>query len=243
MKIRKVNKNKMKIPPKWLVKEYLALDLPMKFRSSDINENFSDQNTKNQFLKKATDFNLLVRLKRGLYFAPEPDITINTWAVDDYHSRLILLNSAFRYLDIDHVFYCLSADRYTDYSPERVIPVLKEEYEDIDQKHIDHFVYDFSGAKKLKKEIFETVFTFQILTKEDSALLLLSTYSQREVEAGKNILKDIELNSELRAALAGLGYEGYSEGNFKSIELKRPLFVQEWIEEMGFENLKERARK
>ncbi len=243
MKIHKVNKDKMNIPPKWLIREYLALDLPMKFRSSDIKNNFKDQNTKNQFLNRATDFNLVVRLRRGLYFAPKPDIAIKTWGMDEYHGRLVLLNSAFDGLDIDHTFYCMSTDHYTDYSPGKAIPVLKEEHEDIDQKHIDHFVYDFSDSCELELEIFESTFTIPLLSKEDTALLLLSTYSQREVETGKKILEGVELSSKFRAVLAGLGYEGYAEGEFESIEIKRPQFIQEWIKEMGFENLKERARR
>lgn len=243
MKIQKVQKNKMKIPPKWLIKEYLALDLPMKFKSSELKNNFKDENTKNQFLNKATDFNLVIRLKRGLYFAPKPDIPIKTWGIDDYYRKLILLNSAFEYLELEYTFYCISADHYTDYSPEKVIPVLKEEHEDVDQNHIDHFVYDFSEIEQLQLEAFESSFTIPMLSKEDTALLLLSTYGQREVNAGKKILEEIELSSELRAVLAGLGYERYGEGEFKSIKVKRPQFIQKWIEEIGFENVKERAGK
>lgn len=243
MKIHKVDKDRMKIPPKWLIREYLALDPPRKFRSGDIKNNFKDNNTKNQFLNNAVDFNLVVRLKRGLYFAPKPDITIKTWGMDDYHSRLVLLSSALKGLEVAHAFYCMSAYRYTDYSPGKVIPVLKEDHEDIDQKHIDHFVYDFSGVEELGLEIYKSNFIIPILTKEDTAILLLSTYMQREVEVGKKLLEDIELNQDIKATLSGLGYHRYGEGEFKDVELKRPRFIQEWIREIGFENVKERAGK
>lgn len=243
MNIHKVDKNEMNIPPKWIIKEYLALDLPMKFESSEIKNYFKNQNTRNQFLKRAVEFNLVVRLKRGSYFAPLPDITVRTWGMDDYHGRLILLNSAFEYLEYDHSFYCMSAIHHTDYAPEKVIPVLKKDHEEIDQKHIDHFVYDFSQPEKLQLEAYETTFTIPILSRKDTSILLLSTYSQREVNAGQKILEDMDLSSDQRAVLAGLGYEGYGEGEFKDIKIKRPRFIQNWIEEIGFENVKERARK
>jgi len=243
MKIPKVDKNRMDIPSKWLIREYLALDPPMKFKSSDIKNHFENQNTKNQFLNKAADFNLVVRLKRGSYFAPKPDIAIKTWRMDDYYKRLISLNSAFEYLDYDYNFYCMSSSHYTDYAPEKVIPVFKEDHEEIDQNHIDHFVYDFSGTNELQLEAFETTFTIPILSREDTALLLLSTYGQREVNAGNKILENIELTSEIKAILAGLGYERYGEGEFREIKIKKPRFIQKWIEEIGFENVKERAGK
>jgi len=241
MKIHKVDKDKMKIPPKWLIREYLALDPPRKFRSDELRKDFKDNNTKNQFLNKAADFNLVVRLKRGLYFAPEPEIAIKTWSMDDYHSRLILLNSTFEGLDVDHTFYCLSAHHHTDYSPGKVIPVLKKDHDDIDQRHIDHFVYDFSKGEELRLEVFDSAFTIPVLTKKDTAILLLSTYMQREVDAGKKLLEEIELDHDIRAVLSGLGYDRYGEGEFKEVKIKRPLFIQDWIKEIGFENIKEKA--
>jgi len=243
MKIHNVKKEKMKIPPKYLIKEYLVLGPPMKFESNDIKKNFKNENTKNQFLNKATDFNLVVRLKRGSYFAPKPDIAIKTWGMDDYYRRLISLNSAFEYLDFEYTFYCMSSSHYTDYAPEKVIPVFKQDHEEIDQNHIDHFVYDFSGTNELQLEAFETTFTIPILSREETALLLLSTYGQREVNAGSKIFENIELTSEMKAVLAGLGYERYGEGEFREIKIKRPQFIQKWIEEIGFENVKERAGK
>lgn len=243
MKIPRVDRKRMDIPSKWLIREYLALDPPLKFKSKDIKDLFENQNTKNQFLNKAAESDLVLRLKRGSYFAPKPDIAIKTWVMDDYYRRLILLNSAFEYLDFDHTFYCMSSSHYSDYTPEKVIPVFRQEYEEIDQNHIDHFVYDFSGTEELQLEAFEKTFTIPILSKEDTALLLLSTYRQREVNAGNKILQNIELTSEMKAVLAGLGYESYGEGEFKEIKIKRPRFIQKWIEEMGFENVKERAGK
>lgn len=241
MKIHKVDKDEMEIPSKWLIREYLALDLPVKFRNEDIKNNFKDKNNLNQFLNQAVKFNLVVRLKRGLYFAPEPDVVIKTWAMDGYHSRLILLNSAFEALELGHAFYCMSSTHYTDYSPEKVIPVLREDHEDIDQNHIDHFVYDFSETKEQRLEAYETSFSIPLLSKEDTAILLFSTYMQREIDAGKEILEDIDLDPDLRGVLAGLGYDRYSKGEFNDIDIKKPLYIQEWIKEIGLENVKERA--
>ena len=243
MKINKVNKENMKIPPKWLVKEYLALDLPMKFRNEDIKNNFKDKNTENQFLNQAVKFNLVVRLKRGLYFAPEPDVVIKTWAMDDYYSRLLLLHSVFEGLEFDHAFYCMSSTHYTDYSPEKVIPVLREVHEEIDQNHIDHFVYDFSEIKEQRLEAYKTSFSIPLLSKKDTAILLLSTYMQREIDAGKEILEDVDKDDYLKGVLGWLGYSEYSRGEFKKIDLTRPQFIREWIDEIGFKKMKEMASK
>ena len=242
-KIPRINKSEMKIPPKWILREYLSLDLPMKFKSSDIEDRFKDKNNKNQFLNQANKFNLVIRLKRGSYFAPEPSIASMTWSLDDYYSRLILINSAFQYMDVDHSFYCISASIYSDYSPDRVIPVLKTKCKDIDQKYIDHFIYDHSKAKEKKIAVYDSIFDIPLLSKKDTAVLLLSTYMAREMDAGRKILEETMIDDKTKALLGGLGYDEYSEGKYKKPIIERPLFIKKWMKEVGIEKVKERANR
>jgi len=242
-KIPKINKDEMKIPPKWILKEYLSLDLPMKFNSSDIENRFKDKNNKNQFLNQANKFNLVIRLKRGSYFAPEPSIAIMTWSLDNYYSRLILLNFAFKHMNLDHSFYCISASTYSDYSPDRVIPVLKSDCKDIDQKYVDHFIYDHSKGNEKKIVVYDSIFNISLLSKKDTAILLLSTYMAREMEAGRKILEEISIDDKTRALLGGLGYDEYSDSRYENPNIERPLFIKEWMNEVGIEKVKERANR
>jgi len=240
-KIPRINKDEMKIPPKWILKEYLSLDLPMKFNSSDIENRFKDKNNKNQFLNQANKFNLVIRLKRGSYFAPEPSIASMTWSLDNYYSRLILLNFAFKHMNLDHSFYCISASTYSDYSPDRVIPVLKSDCKDIDQKYVDHFIYDHSKGNEKKIAVYNSIFNIPLLSKKDTAILLLSTYMAREMEAGRKILEEISIDDKTRALLGGLGYDEYSEGMYEKSDIERPMFIKKWMNEVGIEKVKERA--
>lgn len=234
-----VKKDDMQIPARWVLKSFLSLEPPRIFHVSELKDSSTDINTLNQFLNEAHKFNLVIRLQRGEYFAPPPNIAIETFAMDDYHSKLILLNSLFDHLNIQHVFLCISTNIYADYIPDRVMPVLKREPKEFEQEYIDHFVYDFKEKNTIEMKFFDNQLRIPTLSKKETAILLLSTYIPREINAGKEILNDVELDQETKDILKGMGYVRYGGKKVKKLPIKHPKFIKKWMEEIGINKLKE----
>jgi len=243
MKKRVINtlaEEDIQIPSSWITKIYLKLDPPRKFKRKDIVGDLNNKNRIDQFLRRAVDFHLLKKLNRGEYFAVDPCTAINCWAVENYYSELLVLESFFEYIGIQHAFLCLSANEYADYVPDRPMIVIEDES---GFKNIDSFVYDFESCERLKLKVMKKTFELPLLSKEETAILLMSTYLSREVKAGKEIIEDIDLSENVKSNLLGLGYSGFDVTDSSNAEIKFPGWIRDKQEKVGIGRLKEIATR
>lgn len=243
MKKRVINtlaEEDIQIPSSWITKIYLKLDPPRKFKRKDIVGDLNNKNRIDQFLRRAVDFHLLKKLNRGEYFAVDPCTAINCWAVENYYSELLVLESFFEYIGIQHAFLCLSANEYADYVPDRPMIVIEDES---GFKNIDSFVYDFESCERLKLKVMKKTFELPLLSKEETAILLMSTYLSREVKAGKEIIEDIDLSGNVKSNLLGLGYSGFDVTDSSNAEIKFPGWIRDKQEKVGIGRLKEIATR
>jgi len=238
--INTLSEKDIQIPPGWITKIYLKLEPPRKFKRKDIVGDLNNKNRIDQFLRRAVDFDLLKKLNRGEYFAIDPCTAINCWAVENYYSELLVLKSLFDYIGMQHAFLCLSANEYADYVPDRPMIVTKKEN---GFENVDSFVYDFESCERLKLKVMEKTFELPLLSREETALLLMSTYLSREVKAGKEIIDDIDLSEDVKSKLLGLGYSGFDVRDSSNVEIKFPGWIRDKQEKVGIGRLKEIATR
>jgi len=241
--IREINtlsEDKVNAPPKWIISTYLGLNPPLKINRSEIVEGLENENRIDQFLRAASEFYMIKKLDRGTYFAVDPCTSIICWAIDEYYSELLVLDSLLDHLGVDHSFLCLSGHVHADYVPDRPSVVTKEE---LGYQALDGFVYEFSSTEKIYIEAMKSRFEVPLLSEEETALLFLSTYLSREVKAGKEILEGLEMSSDMKNKLLSLGYSGYGGDISMSVEIKLPDWVKKKQEEVGLSRLKEVATR
>ncbi len=238
--INTLSEEDIQIPPGWITKIYLRLEPPRKFKRKSLVGELNNKNRIDQFLRQAVDFDLLRKLSRGEYFAVDPCTAINCWAVENYYSELLVLDSLFDYIGMQHAFLCLSANEYADYVPDRPMIVIEDES---GFKSIDSFVYDFESCERLKLKVMKKTFELPLLSKEETALLLMSTYLSREVKAGKEIIEDIDLSENVKIKLLGLGYSGFDVTDSSIAEIKFPGWIRDKQEKVGIGRLKEIATR
>ncbi len=236
LKASTLPEDRIDIPPGWLTRKYLTLNPPAVFERKDIgNDNLLDQ-----FLRRSARYHMVKKLDRGKYFAADPCTAINCWAVEDYFAQILLLNSLFSHLKIPYCFLCLSTYMYSDYVPERPMVVTRE---DNGYKEIQNFVFDFSDREIVKLEVLKKTYDIPVLNKEDTGLLLLSTYLSREVKAGKEILGKIEVGEETKYKLLRLGYIDYGGERPVTFEVELPDWIKEKQKKVGIGRLKEVATR
>lgn len=207
--IRKIQSgppDSMSIPPRWVMSNYLSLEPPRQVNIGMIKERFGSDGMAWQFVRLAEKHGLLVRTARGKYVIIDPDIAVRAFALDNYYRDLLVIDNALKILEKKHAFLCLSAHEYTDYLPEKIMPVLlpEEPY-----PRLDALGFVFKGNNAVKLSVFDRIVEIPILSRADTALLLLSTYLPREVIAGRSILKDIPMTKTLVRKLKFLGYSDY----------------------------------
>ncbi len=234
--INTLSEEDIQIPPGWITKIYLRLEPPRKFKRKSLVGELNNKNRIDQFLRQAVDFDLLRKLNRGEYFAVDPCTAINCLAVENYYSELLVLDSLFDYIGMRHAFLCLSANEYADYVPDRPMIVIEDES---GFKSIDSFVYDFESCERLKLKVMKKTFELPLLSREETALLLMSTYLSREVKAGKEIIGDIDLSEDVKSKLSGLGYSGFDVTDSSIAEIKFPGWIRDKQEKVGIGRLKE----
>ncbi len=224
----------MRVPPRWLIKKYISLNPPKRFKRKDMLED--NKNLADQFLKKSMDYYLTIKLNRGEYFAVDPSILINCWAAMGYYAELLSLNSVFEHEGLSHAFICFSGNAYADYVPERTMVVFNE---DPGFGELDYFVYDFSAEKKVKLKLFGQTYELPILDGTDTALLFLSTYLPREVKAGKEIFEGLKLSQNMKDKLLWLGYSGYGGKKPNEFDVELPNYIKEKQNALGKGKIKE----
>ncbi|MFW6142345.1 MAG: hypothetical protein ACOC53_07285 [Candidatus Saliniplasma sp.] len=238
--INTVSEDNIKVPPGWITKLYLTLEPPRKFKRNEVVKDIDDKNRIDQFLRQSPGYGLLKKLNRGEYFAVDPCIAVNCWAIGSYYAELLLLDSLFEYIGMDHAFLCLSANEYGDYVPERPMLVTKER---IGFKELDNFVYDFRTDGELTVKVMKKTFELPLLNREETALLLMSTYLSREVKAGKEMIRDIDLNKKVKSKLSNLGYPGFDGDASIQTEIQVPDWIRDKQEKVGIGRLKEIATR
>ncbi|MBS3816277.1 MAG: hypothetical protein KGY76_01795 [Candidatus Thermoplasmatota archaeon] len=232
--------DKIETPPRWVTRIFLGLKPPLKFERKEILQGPNDENRMDQFLREASKYHLIKKLDRGKYFAVDPCTAMNCWAVEDYYSEILVLESLFRHLDISHSFLCLSGYEYADYVPEKPMVVTKRKSR---YRGLDNFFYDFSSSCKIDLKVMKKDFKLPILSEEETSLLFMSTYLSREVKAGKEILESLEIDEELENKLLGLGYSSYGGDNPVDIEVGLPDWVRKKQKQIGLSRLKEVATR
>ncbi len=240
IKVDTLSEDEIQAPPGWITRIYLGLEPPAEFDRSEIVEGLDDQNRIDQFLRKSQEYHLLKKLDRGRYFAVDPCVAINCWAVDDHYADLLVLESFFEHLGVEHAFLGLSGSEHADYVPDRPMIVTREE---LGYGELDPFVYDFSDTEKIDMKVMKRSFELPLLNEEETALLFLSTYLSREVKAGKEILDGVEIDDEVKDKLLGLGYSGYGGKKPVDLEIRSPRWVKKKQGEIGLSRLKEVATR
>lgn len=238
--VNTLSEDEVNAPPRWIISTYLGSKPPLKIERREIVEGLDNENRIDQFLRDATEFYLIKKLDRGKYFAVDPCTAINCWAVEEYYAELLVLDSLFDHLGVDHAFLCLSGYEYADYVPDRPMVVTREE---LGYGGVDNFVYDLSGTKKIYLKVMKRRFELPLLSEEEAALLFLSTYLSREVKAGTELLEGRELSTGLRNKLLSLGYSGYGGDKATGVEIELPGWVKRKREEVGLSRLKEVATR
>ena len=161
---------------------------------------------------------------------------MRAFALEGYFRDLLVVDNALKILEKKHAFLCLSAYEYTDYLPERIIPVLPPE-ELI--PHLDSFGFDFSGKKTIKLSVLDRIVEISVLSSADTALLLLSTYLPREVAAGRSILKATTVNEALVRKLKFLGYSDFGgAAGADRVQITPPRWLNEKKEQYAGNRMK-----
>jgi len=213
----------MSIPPKWVMSQYLSLEPPGIVDIATIKAGAVSDGMAWQFVRAAEEHGLIVRIERGRYVAIDPGIAIRAAGLDSYYRYLLVIDSALTVLEEEHGFLCLSANEYADYVPEMVCPVLRH---GIRIPSMDTFEYDFGATDVLTFSVLGGSVDIPVLSRADTAILLMSVYLPREVAAGRSILGEIPVTGSLLRKLKSLGYSDHGDvAGVERVEISFP----EWI--------------
>jgi len=213
----------MSLPPRWVMSHNLSLKPPRPVNKATIKKVFESDGMAWQFVRSAETHGLIVRIERGSYVAIDPGIAVRAAALDTYFRNILVIDNALNILKKSHAFLCLSAYEYTDYVPEKVMPVLRFGEQ---LSLLDTFEFDFKRCDSIKRSVLGQIVEIPILTEADTAILLLGTYLPREVAAGSSILENTQITNALVRRLKYLGYSDY--GTASGVE-KVKMTLPKWL--------------
>lgn len=228
-------------PPRGLIQQFLSLDPPGRFRTSELSDVFDSDAKRRKFAHDAARRLLSVRIRHGEYVAVDPSVAVRTWALPDYWAGLLALHDIVDQLGIDYAFACLTAGRETDLVPGRPWLVVQppEDREEIDA--VDRFVYAFREEEVGTEPttVMDHTFDLPRLSREETALLLASTGLGRQVDAARSILEAYPPDEQLVPFFNHVGIDTGSE-NLESEDpgIRFPSFIEEERERLSDELLR-----